>query len=105
MNSIRLLNCVGVIVGFFRRALLSGGMTSPSIGLVTMNPYRLADRMIEERVSRIFKIDGYPTFSLASPEKYRCSVSGVRSRRQQRIEFRLKAFRDYALIRFLRGLC
>jgi len=52
------LNCSGEINGFRRLPVLSGGICKPSIGLVTTNPYRTADRRIEESASRILKIEG-----------------------------------------------
>src|SRR6266576_172176 len=70
------------MVGLGRRGLLSGGICKPSKGFCTRKPYRTAERRMLERASLIFRIEGCSMPSLTNPEKYRCKVSGVSSRRQ-----------------------
>src|ERR1039458_899154 len=79
VNSIRLANSCGVIVGFGRRALLSSGRRTLAMGLL-MRKSGTAERRTLDRASLTFTMDGCGIFRL---EKYRCKTRGVKSRRQQ----------------------
>src|SRR2546426_3123071 len=83
MSCNRFSNCAGVMNDLDRLPLLSGGSCKPSRGFLTRNPYLTAERRMLDSASRIFRTDGYAMPRLWLLEKYRCTVRGVRSRRQE----------------------